>query len=224
MTGQIKHPSEPEAYGAKASDAELIVYGIHGRGQSPEFIRELADRIGQLGRFRWVMPAAPGNSWYPESFFAPTTKNQPSLKDALQTIDTHLSELLDHNAPIVTLGFSQGACLLAEFLLRTRKPVDGIVLHTGGYLGPHSQTFSSEPDFLGTPAVVLTAREDAWVPLYRSEETAEALRGAGADVTVEIYEDKEHHINDAAIESIRSLLERVAETNGKTSLRKRAEQ
>ena len=63
--------------------------------------------------------------------------------------------------------------------------------------------------------MVLTAREDAWVPLYRSEETAEALRGAGADVTVEIYEDKEHHINDAAIESIRSLLERVAETNGK---------
>ncbi|AGF71142.1 alpha/beta hydrolase [Corynebacterium halotolerans] len=201
--------SEPETYGAAAADAALVIYGVHGRGQSPAFIRELADRVGQLDQLRWVMPAAPENSWYPAGFMASFEENEPFLGDALKTVERHLGELLGSPAPVVALGFSQGACLLAEYLLTARPAVDGIVLHTGGYLGPDHRTFHSEPGFAGTPAAVLTAREDAWVPLHRSEETAEELTAAGAKVTLTVYEDTEHHINDDAVDRIRELLKQV---------------
>ena len=58
MTGQIKHPSEPEAYGAKASDAGLLSTGsmdeANHRSSFESWQIEWA-----LGRFRWVMPTAP---------------------------------------------------------------------------------------------------------------------------------------------------------------------
>lgn len=202
--------ADPETYGAIVSEADLLVYGIHGRGQSPEFIRGLADRVGELDRFRWVIPAAPGNSWYPQGFMAPVDQNQPFLDEALKTVDTQLSSLLQHDIPVIALGFSQGACLLAEFLLTTRRSVDGVILHTGGYLGPEQRSFGAKQDFLGTPVAVLTAREDPWVPLHRSKETAREFHAAGAEVTTEIYEDEEHHINDAAVNRIHTLFEEVA--------------
>lgn len=203
---------EPEAYGASDTGAGLVIYGVHGRGQSPAFIRELADRVGHLDRFRWIMPSAPGNSWYPAGFMAPFDENQPSLENALQTVDRHLKELLAGPLPVVALGFSQGACLLAEHLLTEQPAVDGIILHTGGYLGPERRSFRSEPGHAGTRTAILTARADPWVPLQRSEETAQELAAVGADVTVTVYEDTEHHINDDAVDCIRQLLEQVADS------------
>lgn len=200
---------EPRTHGAAEADAAVIVYGVHGRGQSPDFIRDLAERVGGLDRFRWVMPAAPGNSWYPQGFLAPAEENEPHLGQALRTVDGQLGELTGGNVPVVALGFSQGACLLAEHLLTRRPAVAGVVLHTGGYLGPDRRDFAPEPRFEATPAEVLTAREDEWVPLHRAEETAQALRGLGANVTVTVYDDPEHHINDESVARIRALLERV---------------
>lgn len=213
--------SLPETYGAPVDAASLIVYGVHGRGQSPEFIRSLADRVGVLEQVcgleqvHWVMPAASGDSWYPQGFMVPPEENQPHLDEALGAVTADLDDLaVASAAPIVVLGFSQGACLLAEYLLTARPAVHGIILHTGGYLGPEVRTFASEPRYAGIPAAVLTAREDSWVPLHRCEETAQALESIGADVTVSIFEDTEHHINDEAIGQIRALLSRVTRTAG----------
>lgn len=198
---------QPEAYGAAADDAALIVYGVHGRGQSPEFIRGLADRVGDLDRIRWIIPAAPGGTWYPTGFLADPAANQPALDSSLQTVGEQLATLLDHaDVPVVALGFSQGACLLAEHLLTHRPRVAGIILHTGGYLGPGPRHFAAQPQFPHTPTAVLTAREDEWVPLQRTEDTADALSAAGAQVALTVYDDPEHHINDDAVDRMRELL------------------
>lgn len=206
---------QPDGYGAPATDAALVVYGVHGRSQSPEFIRELADRVGDLERIRWIIPAAPGNTWYPNGFLADPAANQPALGTSLQTVDEQLADVLaGTDLPVVALGFSQGACLLAEHLLTKRPQVAGIILHTGGYLGPEPRSFAGQPQFPGTPAVVLTAEEDEWVPLQRTRETVEALTSAGAATTLTVYDDPEHHINDDAVDRIRELLSTLSPVPG----------
>lgn len=203
---------EPVHHGETRS-ARLTVYGIHGRAQSPEFMIEQAERIGVEG-VHWVLPAAEDNSWYPSPFMEEVEENQPRLDDALDTVGVQLGALLVDaqeagGPPVVVFGFSQGACLLAEYLLRNQPRVDGIVLHTGGYMGPVIRSFEPVPPagLHGAEIVMFTASQDPWVPLHRSEETRDAFQGLGASVGLEVYEESEHHINDAAVSRIRSYLE-----------------
>lgn len=205
--------NDPLTYGADSGTADLVVYGVHGRGQSPAFIRGLADRIGGLERYRWVMPAAPENTWYPEGFMVQASRNQPHLDQALGLVERDLRHLLKAGTPVVALGFSQGACLLAEHLLARQPPVAGIILHTGGYLGPETRAFdgaAADNGLAATPALVLTADQDPWVPLHRTEETVSALRTCGATVEFRVFRDREHHINEESVELIGALLNRIS--------------
>nr|WP_231710073.1 phospholipase [Arthrobacter zhangbolii] len=184
----------------------MVVYAVHGRGQSPDFMKDVADRV-DLPDLAWVLPAAHNKSWYPQSFLAPIEDNQPELDVALETVRSHLAVLLGRDGPPVgVLGFSQGACLLSEYLLRERPPLAGAVLHTGGYLGPAPRAWPVNPDLSGLAVELLTSQDDAWVPLHRVEATALAFRSLGATVELTTYDDPEHHLNDDSIRMIRRYL------------------
>lgn len=201
---------DPLWYGP--ADASLVVYAVHGRGQSPDFMKDVADRV-DLPDLAWVLPAAHNNSWYPQSFLAPVEDNQPELGDALEAVRTHLADLLDRDGPVGVLGFSQGACLLSEYLLQERPPVAGAVLHTGGYLGPAQRDWPPDPHLTGLAVELLTSRDDAWVPLHRVEATALAFRSLGATVALTTYDDPEHHLNDDSIRIIRRYLRQRTATS-----------
>ena len=197
---------DPLWYGP--SDASLVVYAVHGRGQSPDFMKDVADRV-DLPDLAWVLPAAHNKSWYPQSFLAPVEENQPALDDALDAVRTHMDVLLNQAGPPVgVLGFSQGACLLSEYLLQDRPRLAGAVLHTGGYLGPSERDWEVAPDpgLAGLSVELLTAQDDDWVPLHRVEATALAFRSLGASVELTSYDDPEHHVNDDSIRRIRRYL------------------
>ncbi|WAP53329.1 phospholipase [Arthrobacter sp. ATA002] len=171
---------------------------------------QVADRVDMPG-IAWVLPAAHHRSWYPESFLAPVEGNQPALDDALETVRTQLGALLDLDGPpVVVLGFSQGACLLSEYLLRDQPRLAGAFLHTGGYLGSSEREWavSSQSTLRGLAVELCTAREDVWVPLHRVEATRQALRSLGAAVELTIYDDSDHHLNDDSIGRIRRYLRR----------------
>src|SRR5579862_1831017 len=98
--------------------ASLTVVLVHGRTLTPEYMRKLADRIA-LPRVRYVMPAADGNTWYPKSFLAPLAENEPNLSAAIAHYETVVARLLAEGvapARLIVGGFSQGACLTAEYL------------------------------------------------------------------------------------------------------------
>lgn len=194
--------------GSPLDRAGLAVYAVHGRGQSPGYMAEVADRVG-LDDVAWVLPAARDHSWYPQGFLAPTEENQPHLAHALEAVRTHTRSLLSEDGPpVVVLGFSQGACLLSEWLLRDRPRLAGAVLHTGGYLGPGERNWSATPGRGLSDLVVemFTAQEDAWVPLHRVEATSAALRTLGATVELTVYDDPDHHLNDDSVRMIRRYL------------------
>jgi hypothetical protein len=51
-----------------------------------------------------------------------------------------------------------------------------------------------------------SSRYDEWVALEHVEATARALEEAGARVTLEVSDDREHRIRDAAVAGVRALL------------------
>jgi phospholipase/carboxylesterase len=200
---------QPVIHGAPPCDARLVVYAVHGRSQTPAFMTELADRIA-LPEVAYLVPAAKDATWYPGGFMEPLENNQPNLGHALAAVGTHLEWLAAQDIErdrTVLLGFSQGACLLSEFLMGARARYAGAILHTGGFIGPSEVGRSrAAGDLAGMPVLMSSAAEDAWVPMPRIKATAAALAAAGASVELQSYDEQEHHINDDSVAAMRRLL------------------
>ncbi|MGC7101377.1 alpha/beta hydrolase [Amycolatopsis lurida] len=199
-------------WGTPVNQAELAVLAVHGRGQDPAFMRTTAHRLG-TAPVRFFAPEAEGNTWYPLSFLEPVERNQPALGRSLQVMQACLDRLAQagfDRGRVVLWGFSQGACLLSHLVLITGRPVGGLVLFTGGYVGKEPPPVPGERGLRGVPTVLRSIEDDPWVPRHRVEETAALLRQAGAEVDLRIDPGTEHVITDEACAAATGLLETVA--------------
>ena len=183
--------------GAQLGSAEVAVVLLHGRGGTAESMLALADELPDLP-VSWLAPAAPGNSWYPQSFLAPLEANQPWLDQALDTVDGLLREAavagVDRSR-VVLLGFSQGACLASEYALRNPGRYGGLVLLTGGAIGPEGTAWEGPATFDGTPVFAGTSDPDPHVPLQRVQDTVDVLGRRGAEARLEVYPGMPHTVN-----------------------------
>lgn len=204
------HLAEPAvSAGAKLGDSPAAALVVHGRSQTPAFMLEVLDRVGLPG-LSYLLPSAAGQTWYPGRFMEPAEVNQPWLDHAVEACGALLERIAAAGMPperTFLIGFSQGACLVSEYLLRRPRRYAGAAVLTGGYPGP--ETRAPNGSFEGTPIFLGLSRHDEWVPLSRAEETAALFREMNADVTFRVYEDREHHVNDAEIAEIRKLLTAV---------------
>ncbi|MBS0445209.1 MAG: dienelactone hydrolase family protein [Proteobacteria bacterium] len=198
-------------FGPAAKRAKLAVILVHGRGQSPAWMRQqVVDRLDDLP-VTWHAPAAEGASWYPERFIVPVERNEPRLSQALAAL-AHLSDgLRRHGFPTsrqVLMGFSQGACLCSEFVWRSPHRYRGLVAFTGGLIGAPGaeRPLASLPNL---PVLLSTWDADPHVPLESVQETAEWFRKAGAQVRLHAGAGTEHGIRDDEIAQARALLESV---------------
>ncbi|WP_168915130.1 alpha/beta hydrolase [Microcella flavibacter] len=195
-------------YGADPAEASRIVIGVHGRGQGAVFMHGIAALVDDPG-LHWMLPEAPGATWYPAQFMEPYEANQPQLDAGLDRIDALLAEAVARGAEpsrIAVVGFSQGACLLAHHLL-TRPGIRGpVALLTGGFIGPAGTVVASSRSLEGQTVYMEAADDDPWVPLGRVHETLDALRAAGADARLDVREGNEHHVPESALAAVRALL------------------
>ena len=192
---------------------------VHGRGAGPENILDLVPALGQHN-VTYLAPAAADRTWYPYSFMADITKNEPHLSSALSVLAVLIEQVesagiaRDH---IVMLGFSQGACLTAEFAIRNASRFGGIVAFSGGAIGPPGTTWelgvgSGELGFDGTPVFFGCSDVDAHVPADRVRESADVCARMGANVTTRIYPGMGHLVNDDEIAWAQALFERLQES------------
>jgi phospholipase/carboxylesterase len=203
----VIHEDQPVARrGPDPADARAVVILLHGRGRDTDDVLSLADRIGDP-EVAFLAPAARENSWYPQSFLAPPAENEPYLSSALGVVDALVRE--HHPERLVLGGFSQGACLAAEYALRHPRRYGGLLLYTGGVVGPPGTTWPSRGSFAGTPAYLGTSDPDAWVPVERVRETADLLRAQAAEVTLEVFAGMDHLVNDEEIAAGRELVARL---------------
>ena len=187
-TGRMLHAGVPlaEAIGA--------VILLHGRGGSAEDILSLAGAIGDP-KLAYLAPEAVGQSWYPNSFLAPRSTNEPYLSSALARIESVIKLTGMPTEKIVIAGFSQGACLSTEFVASHPARYAGLIAFTGGLIGPPGQSFAHTGNLAGTPALLLSGDPDPHIPWSRVEESAAVLKSMGAEVTSRRYPGRPHTVS-----------------------------
>jgi phospholipase/carboxylesterase len=205
-TWTVRGEAEPPVVaGAPLASARVAAVLVHGRGQDPGYLLEHLVTPLDLADVAYVLPAAPGNTWYPDRFNAPRFVNEPWLGRALAACAAALERTGLPPERVVLAGFSQGACLVADFVAGAPAPYRGVALLTGALIGPDEDvTPTARLD--GVPIRLVTSRHDEWVPLERVESTAQAFEAAGALVTLEVTADRDHRIGAEAVAAVRSLL------------------
>lgn len=181
---------------------------MHGRGAAPSNILELVPAFGHP-EFTYIAPAAAGNTWYPKSFMAPIAENEPGISSGIAVIHGLVLRLEALGLPrerIVLLGFSQGACLTSTYAVRHAARFGGIVLYTGGLIGPPGTVWAEAGTFGGAPVFLGCSDVDAHVPLSRVRESETVFTRMGAAVTARVYPGMGHLVNEDEIAAARDLL------------------
>ncbi len=209
MSGAGPHQGQPLARaGRPVSEAKAAIVMVHGRGATAESILTLADEFGR-DDFAYVAPQAAGWSWYPYSFLAPMSQNEPGLSSGLTRIGEVVAQLEAAGMAaerIVLLGFSQGACLSLEFAARKPRHYGAVIGLSGGLIGPPGTPRDYPGSLAGTPVFLGCSDRDPHIPRERVDETAEVLAAMGAEVTERIYPAMGHTVNQDELDHVRRLL------------------
>jgi phospholipase/carboxylesterase/glyoxalase family protein len=207
------HSGQPVVeVGAPLAGATAAVIMVHGRNAGPANILDLVPVLSRPN-VAYLAPAAAGRTWYPNSFLSAIDSNEPGLSSALEVLAALVKRVEAAGLPrsrIVLLGFSQGACLTAEFAARHAARFGGIVILSGGVIGPPGTPRNYPGAFDGTPVFFGCSDIDSHVPAARVQESADVFTRMGADVTTRIYPGMGHTINDDEIDWAQGLLDAVA--------------
>jgi phospholipase/carboxylesterase len=207
----MKHIKDITAQGKSLNDAKKVIIMLHGRGADAAGILTLSHYL-PLKDFAQLAPQATNHTWYPYSFMAPDSQNQPWLNSALDLLQNLVEEVLQQGfktEDIYLLGFSQGACLTLEFAARNAKRYGGVIAFTGGLIGEQINRENYKGDFAGTPVFIGSSDVDMHVPLQRVYASSNILREMGANVIEKIYPGMAHTIND---DEIRVVTEEILQT------------
>jgi predicted esterase len=199
-------------YGRPLGDGRAVVIMVHGRGAGPQGIIGIAPEL-RVSDATFLAPAAEGGTWYPQSFMADLARNEPGVSsglDVLRTLVARVETAGVRRSRIVLAGFSQGACLVSEFAVRHASRFGGILVFSGGAIGPVGTTWNVGGDFDDTPVFLGCSDTDAHVPESRVRETADVFASHGANVTLRIYPGMGHLVNDDEIGSAQQILDGVS--------------
>ena len=195
--------------GAPLGQSPVVVILAHGRNAAPEHILDLVPRLARP-HVTYLAPAAAGRTWYPHSFLAELASNEPGLSSGLGVLASLVARVEAAGIPrprIVLLGFSQGACLTAEFALRHASRYGGVVVYSGGVVGPPGTAWHESGRFNGTPMLFGCSDRDSHVPEARVTESANLCARMGAAVTTRIYPGMGHLVNDDEIAWTQGLID-----------------
>jgi predicted esterase len=206
--------------GAPLSDSSLAVIMVHGRNAGPQNILDLVPWIARP-RCSYLAPSAAGRTWYPYSFMADRATNEPGLSSGLNALGRLVQDIVARGLPsrrILLLGFSQGACLTAEFAFRHPGRYGGVIVFSGGLIGPPGTAWNVAPvadprvngPLAGLPVFFGCSDVDAHVPSVRVEESASVFERMGAAVTTRIYPGMGHLVNDDEIAVAQTMIDDAA--------------
>lgn len=188
--------------GKSLQEADKVLIMLHGRGGNSRDIIALSDHL-TVKDYALLAPQATNNTWYPYSFMAPPSQNEPWLSSALDLLKEILDDLKSKGfktEDIYFMGFSQGACLTLEFVTRNAARYGGVAAFTGGLIGDKIYDENYSGNFEGTPIFLGTGNPDSHVPVERVHETARILETMNANVVEKVYDNRPHTISQDEIE------------------------
>ena len=194
--------------GKPLNEAKTAMILVHGRGATAQSILELASVLPHP-EMAYLAPQASGNTWYPQSFLAPMLQNQPGLDSGLQAVADAVAQAEAAGIPlekIIIGGFSQGACLASEFVARNARRYGGLLVFSGGLIGPPGTPRDYDGSLDGTPVFIGCSDVDFHIPVERVEETAVTLTTLGASVNKKIYPGMGHTIIQDEIDQAQQIV------------------
>lgn len=188
--------------------APIALVLLHGRGGNAADILTLGESFKD--QCFLVAPEAVLNEWYPQRFIAPQAENEPHLSSALSVVAAVIASLevqgFDHEH-IVLAGFSQGACLAAEYVKRHPTRFAGVVLMSGGLIGSDAEVGVPASGFLqGVPVYLGSDVDDAHIPYERVTATRDYFVGSGAAVRCELFTNYGHAPHPTAYAFLQTLI------------------
>ncbi len=194
--------------GRALNNAEKALIMVHGRGGSAEDILGLTIHL-HVDSYVVLAPQATNHTWYPHSFIAPIEQNEPWLTSAIDIVDQSVKTAIDAGIKpenIYFFGFSQGACLTLEYIARNAQQYGGAIAIIGGIIGEKINRQNYRGNFQQTPIFIGTSNPDFHVPIERVYATEKILHEMNADVTLKVYENFGHAINQQEIEWANKIL------------------
>ncbi|WP_226390068.1 alpha/beta hydrolase [Penaeicola halotolerans] len=195
--------------GCPLDKAKSALIMVHGRGDSSDKMQNLAEIISEDPDRALIFPKATFSTWYPKGFLEEWSINQPWLDSALTLLDTIVSEITAAGVKkenIYFLGFSQGACLSLEYVTRNATKYAGVMILSGGLIGPRVEPKNYTGDFSGTPIFMGCSDIDHHIPVHRLEDSEKQLTKMGAKVNLKIYPGMDHIISEDEIEIVKEML------------------
>jgi phospholipase/carboxylesterase len=202
------HTKQLVEAGLPIGRASKALVMLHGRGATAQDILSLHHEL-PVDKYYVVAPQATNFTWYPHSFLAPASQNEPWLSSALHLLREITHDIAKAGIPserTYILGFSQGACLTLEFATRNAMKWGGVIAFTGGLIGEIVNKSNYSGDFAKTKVFIGNSDNDPHVPLIRTQESAAIMKEMGADVTLKTYPLLPHTINRDEISMASAIL------------------
>jgi phospholipase/carboxylesterase len=203
-----KHEKSIVQAGARLQSAKKALLLIHGRGGSAEDIMSLAHEL-DVKDFALIAPQATNHTWYPYSFLAPPSQNEPWLSSAIELLDEVVADINKAgitNENIYLLGFSQGACLALEYSTRRAQKWGGVIAFTGGLIGDKINRENYAGNFTDTPVYIGSSDVDPHVPVARVYASENIMKEMGANVEVQVFPGFGHTINREELVKANAIL------------------
>jgi alcohol dehydrogenase class IV/predicted esterase len=195
--------------GTKLDDARAVVVAIHGRNATAESIfARVLDITERDPTIAIIAPHAFDNSWYDGRYF----ESRATLGASLERAVSDVSSILDRVAKkvplerVVLMGFSQGACLVAEVFTRRSERLGGLCVFSGAVIGKPEEDRPPGDAVLDTPVLLGASEGDPWVTRADIERTAGLFATAGAEVTLRFVPGAVHAIHDEHRDEARCIL------------------
>jgi predicted esterase len=210
MTQRQIHEKQPVSWaGEDVTEATAGMILMHGRGATAQDILSLAEELKRPS-FAYAALQAANRTWYPYPFLAPVTQNEPYLSSALNAIDGLVAKLADAGLPshrVILLGFSQGACLASEYVVRHPQRYGGLAALSGGLIGPPGTKWPTEGSLEETPIYLGCSDVDPHIPAQRVKESARVFTDLGASVNMRLYPGMAHTVTWDEIGVVRKMMD-----------------
>jgi phospholipase/carboxylesterase len=198
-------------YGASPQEATHAVILLHGRGGGPHsitipFLTSLLTPTTE-SKLCVFAPAAEDRTWYPNRYSVDWLENEPYLNGAIERVEREVQQLESYGITrdkIIIGGFSQGACVIAKYIMTYPAKYWGIFILSGALPGLFNYFVNSVAnveqfsgvDLRGTRVLVGCGDSDRLIKSTAADWTAVVISKTGALVDKRIYEGLGHRICD----------------------------
>ena len=199
-------------HGATSDDAEVLCVVVHGRNQTQQdMLDSIVTRLDVTG-VRFALPKSDEDGWYAARAIDPLTEEtnaelSHAVGQVAALIDAERSKA--PGRPVLLCGFSQGACLSAELLMRHPTLVDGACILTACRVGAETDELPQAPlDEL--PIYASCGDEDPWIPQVAYHRMLVDLTRAGARIRTDMFPGRPHAVTDTEVANVAEMLHALA--------------